>query len=128
MGRPHRAPAVASSAAALSRTLTLRTCSTTSPFITSPASGPSGLRPRVGFNPTRPQHDAGIRMDPPPSLACATGTMRAATAAAAPPLEPPGVRSRSHGFLVGPKAWGSVVPVSPNSGVFVLPTQIKPAR
>ena len=67
-------------------------------------------------------------MDPPPSLACAIGTILAATAAAAPPLEPPGVRSRSHGFRVAPNACGSVVPVSPNSGVFVLPTQIKPAR
>ena len=30
-----------------------------------------------------------MRIEPPPSLACATGRMRAATAAAAPPDEPP---------------------------------------
>ena len=30
-----------------------------------------------------------MRIEPPPSLACAIGTMPAATAAAEPPLEPP---------------------------------------
>ena len=54
----------------------------------------AGTRPRLGFRPTRPQHEAGIRIDPPPSLAWATGNIPAATAAAAPPLEPPGVRLR----------------------------------
>ena len=34
--------------------------------------------------------EAGIRMEPPPSLACASGTMPEATAAAAPPDDPPG--------------------------------------
>src|SRR6516162_7640534 len=55
----------------------------------SPIMGPSGLRARVGLRPTRPQHDAGMRIEPPPSLACASGTMPAATAAADPPEEPP---------------------------------------
>ena len=36
-----------------------------------------------------PQHDAGTRMDPPPSLAEAMATIPEATAAADPPLEPP---------------------------------------
>ena len=58
----------------------------------SPRSGANVLRARVGFIPTRPQHDAGIRMEPPPSLAWATGTIPAATAAAEPPLEPPDER------------------------------------
>ena len=40
-------------------------------------------------------------MDPPPSLAVASGTIPAATAAAEPPLEPPGVRQRSHGLRAG---------------------------
>ena len=43
----------------------------------------------------RPQHDAGMRIDPPPSLAWAAGTIPPATAADAPPEEPPGVRVRS---------------------------------
>ena len=51
-------------------------------------------RPRLGLRPTRPQQAAGMRIEPPPSLPCATGTMPAATAAAEPPEEPPGVRVR----------------------------------
>ncbi len=42
-----------------------------------------------------------MRMLPPPSLACANGTTRAAVAAAAPPLEPPALRVGSHGVRVG---------------------------
>ena len=52
---------------------------------------------------------AGMRIEPPPSPACASGTMPDATAAPEPPLEPPGLRSTSHGFRVGPYAVGSVV-------------------
>ena len=85
------------------------------------------MRPRVGFSPTRPLHAAGIRIEPPPSLPCASGTMPPATAAAAPPLEPPGVRSVSHGLRAGPKRRGSVTGRIPNSGMFVLPTSTKPA-
>ena len=43
-----------------------------------------------------------MRIEPPPSLPCATGTMAAATAAAAPPLEPPTERSSARGFKVAP--------------------------
>ena len=39
-----------------------------------------------------------MRIEPPPSLASASGTMPAATAAAAPPLEPPVLRAGSQGF------------------------------
>ena len=42
-----------------------------------------------------------MRTEPPPSLPCATGASPAATAAAAPPLEPPAIRSRSHGVRAG---------------------------
>ena len=41
-------------------------------------------------------------MEPPVSVPSVPGTIRAATAAALPPEEPPGVRSRSQGFMVGP--------------------------
>ena len=85
------------------------------------------MRPRLGFRPTSPQHDAGIRIEPPPSEPCASGTMPAATAAPEPPDEPPGVRSRSHGLRVGPKRRGSVQGTIPNSGLDVLPTITKPA-
>ncbi len=43
-----------------------------------------------------------MRIEPPPSLACAIGTIPAATAAAEPPLEPPAVRPVSQGLRVGP--------------------------
>src|SRR5512139_37712 len=99
----------------------------TNPLKRSPKSGPTGLRARVGLRPKSPQHEAGIRIDPPPSLPWARGTARAATAAAAPPLEPPGVRLGSHGLRHGPKASGSVVGVSPNSGVLVRPRITSPA-
>src|SRR6185295_48005 len=89
--------------------------------------GPNEFRPRVGFKPTRPQLDAGIRLEPPPSLACAAGTMPAATAAAAPPLDPPGEYWGFHGLCVGPKVSGSVVGRRPSSGVFVRPRKHRPA-
>ena len=41
-----------------------------------------GMRPWLGLRPTRPEKPAGIRVEPPPSLAVATGTRPAATAAA----------------------------------------------
>ena len=47
-----------------------------------------------------------MRIDPEMSLAWAAGTSRAATAAADPPDEPPGDRSRSHGLWVGPYGVG----------------------
>src|SRR2546428_1194926 len=93
----------------------------------SPMSGPSEVRPRDGFSPTRPHSLAGTRIEPPPSFACAAGTMPEATAAADPPLEPPGERAVSHGFRVGPYASGSGVGAGPSSGVFVFPRKTKPA-
>ena len=69
-----------------------------------------------------------MRIEPPPSLAVAIGTSPAATAAAAPPLDPPGEWAGFHGLCVAPKARGSVTGSRPNSGVFDLPTMIRPAR
>jgi len=68
-------------------------------------------RPRDGFSPKTPQHEAGMRIEPPPSLAWAAGTIPAATAAAEPPDEPPAICARFHGLRVGPKRAGSVVQV-----------------
>ena len=82
----------------------------------SPSSGASETRPRLGFSPTSPQQAAGMRIEPPPSLPCATGTMPAATAAAAPPEEPPGVRCRSQGLRVGPNRRASLVGQDPILG------------
>src|SRR6185503_117312 len=127
-GSPTSGPDVSSSKAALSRTDRVTACSATRPLNMSPKSGPSGLRARVGLSANTPQHEAGIRIERPPSLACANGTMPAATAAAEPPLEPPVARVGSHGFRVRPNNAGSVVGRIPYSGVLVLPTTIRPAR
>src|SRR5438270_1858963 len=112
-----------SSASAVSATVQVR-----NPSVASAAadgtSGATEIRPRLGLSPTSPQQEAGIRIEPPPSLPCPNATIPAATAAALPPEEPPAVRERSQGLCVGPKRSGSVVGSSPNSGVLVLPTRI----
>src|SRR3954465_14637492 len=92
----------------------------------SPRSGPSGLRARLGFSPNKPDADAGTRSETPPARACATGGMRAAPAAPAPPEEPPDECSGFQGFLVGPNERGSVVGIRPNSGLAVLPKMVTP--
>src|SRR5690606_34813384 len=84
-------------------------------------------RPYVGFRPTMPQSAAGCRMEPPVSDPRAAGTSRAATAAADPPLEPPGVRSGAQGFRERPNAEFSVDDPIANSSRFVLPTTTAPA-
>src|SRR5687767_13761719 len=66
--------------------------------------------------------------EPKPSEPWAAGSMRAPTAAAAPPLEPPETRVRSHGLRVGPWNCGSQVRLKPNSQVLVLPKLTNPAR
>src|SRR5207245_10398673 len=72
--------------------------------------------------PTSPQWDAGIRSAPPGSDPIPPGAIRAATAAPVPPLDPPALRSRSHGFLVG----GVYTPHA-SSCVVVFPRTIAPA-
>src|SRR5947199_10782089 len=105
---PTAPPWTASSSAAASRTVRVTANWTASPLSDSPKSGPTGVRPRVGFRPTRPHQAEGIRIEPPPSVACATGMAREATRAADPPLEPPELRDVSHGLQVDPVATGSV--------------------
>ena len=51
-------------------------------------------RPYVGLMPTIPVRAAGWRIEPPVSVPMLNGTWNAATAAAEPPLLPPGTRSR----------------------------------
>ncbi len=68
-----------------------------------------------------------MRIEPPASVPTASGQMPANTAAALPPLDPPGVRSRSHGLRVTPVNGESVTPFQPNSGVVVLPNKTAPA-
>ena len=92
----------------MSRTERDTTSSSVSPERASPISGPCEVRWRVGFSPTRPLWLAGIRIEPPPSLAWATGTIPAATAAPGTPagaarrvLEVPGVAGCAVGDRLG---------------------------
>src|SRR3954454_19864726 len=85
------------------------------------------MSPGVGRSPTIPQNEAGIRLDPPKSVPCASGTIPLATAAAEPPDEPPGLRPCCQGLCVGPNKALLVVAPQANSGVFVLPTTRAPA-
>ena len=56
-----------------------------------------------------PQAAAGMRIDPPVSVPTVASAIPAATLAADPPLEPPGDRLGSCGFLAGPNADSSFV-------------------
>src|SRR5215210_5745743 len=92
------------------------------------ATNPQRLtRPYVGLSPTTPQSAAGCRTEPPVSDPSAAGTIRAATAAAEPPDDPPATRAWSHGLRAGPNAECSVDEPIANSSQFVLPTRIAPA-
>ena len=86
------------------------------------------MRSRVGFRPTRPQFEAGIRIEPAPSEAVAAAQRPAATAAALPPLDPPALRSVFQGLRVMPNAGPSVSPMIASSGRLVLPITTAPAE
>src|SRR5437870_5445973 len=79
------------------------------------------MRPKVGLRPTSPQYEAGRTLEPIVWVPSASGAIRAATAAADPLDEPPGVHARFHGLRVGA---GSYVA---NEVVWVLPSRIAPA-
>lgn len=92
-----------------------------------PNSGPPGTAPRDGLRPTNPQAAAGTRIDPPASVAWASGTIPAATAAALPPDEPPALKVRSNGLRHRGPAAGSLDRDRPNSGTVVAPKGRNPA-
>src|SRR5690606_504830 len=79
-----------------------------------------------GRNPNSPTIDAGYRIEPPASLACAIGRIRAATIAAAPPDEPPAETPARQGFSVVPRRADSVLPSNPNSELVVEHTICNP--
>ena len=83
--------------------------------------------PYVGFKPTTPQSAAGWRIDPPVSEPSAQGTISLATAAALPPLDPPGAVSKFHGFLVVLNAEYSVEAPIANSSILSFPRLIIPS-
>ncbi len=61
------------------------------------------------------------------SVPLASGASNAASEAEEPPPEPPGIRSRSQGFLVTPYAEFSVEEPIANSSMFVFPRTTTPA-
>ena len=83
--------------------------------------------PNVGFSPTIPHKAEGILIEPPVSVPREAIHCPAATDEADPPLEPPVIRSVSHGFRAGP-SWGLIL-VAPkaNSCICSFPTTIAPA-
>ena len=82
----------------------------------------SETSPRVGLIVETPQSADGMRSEPAVSVPVAAGTMRAASAAPEPPLEPPAERSSPHGL----PTW-SVVPPTANSCVCRCPSSTMPA-
>src|SRR5580658_386312 len=84
-------------------------------------------RPYVGIMAGTPQYAPGCRMDPPVSVPSAITERLAATAAAEPPLEPPGTRSSAAGFRTGPYAEFSFELPMANSSQLVLPRIMAPA-
>src|SRR5258706_13840361 len=75
----------------------------------------------------RPKSGGGAGRAPPVSVPRAAGARRAATAAALPPLEPPGMRVGSYGLRAGPNAPLLLVGPKASSCKLVLPSTIAPA-
>src|SRR5437764_13772746 len=93
-------PDITSSNNAASRTVRASGPCTDRPLM-SELSGALDTRPRLVLMPNKPLTLAGMRTDPPPSLPGAAATRPLATAAPAPPLDPPAERVRSHGVRAG---------------------------
>src|SRR5436190_18698591 len=68
-----------------------------------------------------------MRTEPPPSVPIPSGPRPAATAAPAPPDEPPGVTAGFHGLRVTPLSGVSVTPLWPNSELVLCANTIAPA-
>src|SRR5579875_596858 len=88
--------------------------------------------PSVGLSPAIPQAAAGQMIEPSVSVPTANGARRAATAAADPDEEPPGLRSSEWGLRVWPPA--ALQPLDErlprklaHSDRFVLPSTTAPA-
>src|SRR5689334_17403265 len=79
------------------------------------------------MSPTTPQNEAGWRIEPPVSDPSVATAVPAATAAAEPPLEPPGTHDVSRGLRTGPYAEFSFDEPMANSSQFILPRMIAPA-
>ena len=74
-----------------------------------------------------PQQCDGMRTEPPMSVPSSNDVKPAATAAAGPPDEPPGMRVTSHGLFVVPKSSLKLCTSPDQRGRFVLPNTMAPA-
>src|SRR6185369_2660495 len=83
--------------------------------------------PRVPRRPTRLFSEAGLRIDPQVSLPMPAAAKLAETEAPVPPLDPPGLRSRSYGFFTCPKPEPIEVIPAANSCMLVLARITAPA-
>src|SRR5512143_3362677 len=83
-------------------------------------------RPYVGFMPTTPQREAGWRIEPPVSVPTPAKHRPAATAAAVPPEDPPGILSGAQGLRDGPNREVSVEDPIANSSMFCFPRRTAP--
>src|SRR5277367_4824507 len=79
-----------------------------------------GMAPKLGLNPITPLKAAGRTTEPSVWLPSASGTIPAATAAADPDDDPPGVCLRFQGLTVGPGCRQA------NSVDTVLPKMVAP--
>src|ERR1700681_2882384 len=77
--------------------------------------------------PTMPQKAAGMRIEQPKSVPCASGSIPVATAPADPREEPAGLNAGFQGLRVTPNTSLKVLAPAANSGVLVLPSTIAPA-
>jgi hypothetical protein len=62
------------------------------------------MTPKLGFSPNTSQKCDGMRTEPAMSVPSSKLVRPVATAVAAPPDDPPGVRAGSHGLLVVPNS------------------------
>src|SRR5258708_7823222 len=77
--------------------------------------------------PTMPQNAAGMRIEQPKSVPCASGSIPVATATAEPPDERDGLSAGFHGLRVTPNTSLKVLAPAANSGVLVLARMMAPA-
>src|SRR5258708_6912466 len=117
--RPGSASAAASRAASATLRVNVPSWSSVSLNTCTPENGIASL---VGLNPTTPQYAAGRITDPLVCVPIAPVTWPAATAAAGPDDDPPGVCRGFHGFLVFEGSRNA------NAVVTALPKTKPPAR
>ena len=105
---------------------TVRAIGPTCATVPKALAGNAGTVPKVGLCPTMPQKEAGMRMEPPPSVPTCNTPAPVAAATAAPPEDPPEVISGFQGLRVMPKALLSVTAFHPISGEVVTPIKTAP--